>query len=195
MCDLNDLKDLADDDVRKQRRGREIHFRDAVFKTNLEREKQDAESIPRVGLRSFDHVLAQNGRTTLLDWMMTTCENYQLRSTVMFLAINYLERILLQHRLPLATAQHMAAVCIALAVKLEHNGGYAMGTLHIIEDVKEYVEDDFLNMELFALRSLQWNLIVPTSYTFLSSFADRWWLPQHVLQRAFHHLKGLLLRK
>lgn len=176
------------DGYRRQRRDSGLELRDAVHDIAIKREKKSTAWVEGVRLNNNDPN-EQERRTTLIGWMLKTTDKHRLHGNIVFLAINYLERISLRNNLSLTIGRDVAGVCIVLALKIEQSGGDAM---HIPQFEDVMVD---LDLELLALQSLQWKLIVPTSYTFLSLYSDRWWVPQHAFQRAVCLLKHVLVCK
>lgn len=130
-----------------------------------------------------------SGRMMLVSWLFLEGANLSLNISTPCLSVGYLERLLARVRVPLCSAQDYAAACLLIAIKMEEVGGDAMEKP---DDMEPRV---CLEREVFVLQALEWNLVAPTSYTFLCVYSERVWLPYPGRQCACNYLKHMLMCK
>lgn len=176
------------DEKRKQRRLSHLAVRDAVYTSALRREQQVylSASLTEAAYRVIG---GHTGRASLITWIYDAAAVHRLRPSTVFLAADFLDRTLSEVRVVFSAARHIAAACVLLAVKLDEVGGDAMELPGFLD------VPNIARIELKVLQTLKWNLAVPTAFTFLAMYCDRFWIPPSALERALVHLQNMIMCK
>lgn len=126
-------------------------------------------------------------RRMLLNWLFSESLNLQLQPDTICLAVDYFDRLLCRTSMPVTKAQDVAAICLHLAMKMSEVGSEDMDTPPGPGGQLK------LQLEMFVLQTLQWQLVVPTVYTFLVLYIESFWIPLQGRVRAFKYLKDVVL--
>lgn len=170
---------------RENSRKSEMSFIDAIYECNIIREKihHNKTMVPDsiCGTTSWEIC-----RMALISWMADECEAQYLQMSTLFLAVTYLDSLFIQEKCTFSIAKHLSAVCILLAAKMNEADGDAM-KLPSFEGAPINVDD-----ELDVLEALEWQIKVPTAYTFLCFYAHRFWVPAKAAEAATLYLKRIV---
>lgn len=168
---------------RRRRRLSETAFRNAVYEAALDREK-----IASLRPNRANHsakTIGTIGRSILVSWIFAESEEKHLKPSTAFLAVNYLERVLSEAPVKLGKVQEVAVVCLQIATKIDATGGDSM-------DLPYRSNLSTAELEPFALQLLDWQLVVPTAWTFFSMFSEKFWLPIESRRKALIYLKNIM---
>lgn len=176
------------DAIRQARRLSHLEHIDSMHASLLQREREPfLRPCPNSG--KYLTVGGLSGRMMLVSWLFSESANLNLSLSTPCLSVSYLERLLGRVHVPLCSAQDHAATCLLIAIKMEEVGGDAMEKP---DDMEIRV---CLKREVFVLETLEWNLVAPTSYTFLCVYGESVWLPHPGRQCACNYLKHMLMCK
>lgn len=176
------------DEERKRYRASELSFIDAIYECYLRREKilHNKTVISGSACKTIGWELE---RMALISWMVDECETQHLQTSTLFLAVEYLDSLTALQSCTFSTAKHFSAVCILLAAKMNEADGDAM-SFPSFDGVSICVGD-----ELDVLEILEWQMAVPTAYTFLCFYIHRFWVPETAADLAALHLKRIVSSK
>jgi len=110
-------------------------------------------------------------RFTLIDWLMEVQHEFNLRSTTIFLAVNYLDRCLALCEFKKNQLQLLTICCIWIAAKFEELKPPTVSELIFICD-DLYGSANIITMERNILNLLKFNISCVTSYTFLNKYLE-----------------------
>lgn len=108
-------------------------------------------------------------RTILVDWLVDAHRVFKLHPETLYLAVNLLDRYLSRVEVDRASLQLVGISCLLIATKYEEVYCLAVADCVRVCD-KAYPASDVLEMEWGILTTLQFDITVPTSYSFLSRF-------------------------
>lgn len=114
--------------------------------------------------------LTCNMRALLVDWMVEIQENFELNHETLYSAVKYVDLYLNREEIVKENLQLVGATAIFLACKNEET------ILPLLDDFvhvcdNAYTKRDILKMEIRMLRSLEFKMSVPLSYSFLRRYA------------------------
>lgn len=174
------------DAARAERRRSLYASHTAVYEAHLRRE-QHPDLLARPRAESHRLLGGEAGRTFLVSWLFDEARRLHLLSATAFCAVSYLDRLLVRPRTPLTRAQHLARACLFLAAKMTEEGGDGMS---VLDDPTAHHPDPAV--EIAALKLLSWNLVAPTAFTFLQTYALRFWLPPDGSDRSEQYLRRIV---
>ncbi|XP_075484459.1 cyclin-D1-1-like isoform X1 [Primulina tabacum] len=113
-------------------------------------------------------------RTESVSWILKVHRYYGFQPLTAFLSINYFDRFLCSHRLPILNGwplQLLSTACLSLAAKMEEPLVPSLLDLQV-EGAKFIFEPrNIQRMELLVLRVLEWRLRSISPFCYLSFFA------------------------
>ena len=132
------------------------------------RAKESSSSVRPIYLAKQSRVNARH-RTILVDWLVDAHRVFRLLPETLYLCINLLDRYLSRVEVDRSSLQLVGISCLLIATKYEEVYCLAVADcVHVCD--KAYTNDDVLEMEWEVLTSLEFDITVPTSYSFLSRF-------------------------
>mmetsp|Transcript_7468 Transcript_7468/g.21093 ORF Transcript_7468/g.21093 Transcript_7468/m.21093 type:complete len:380 (+) Transcript_7468:501-1640(+) len=105
-------------------------------------------------------------RGILVDWMVEVAEEYHMVPETLYLSVNYLDRVLSVLPIPQKKLQLVGVSCLMLASKYEEIFPQSLDEFSYITD-RLYSKQDIKECEMEVLRTLKYELTVPTIRPFL----------------------------
>jgi hypothetical protein len=151
QCDLNDAGCLAEY---------------AQEKFEIAREE---ETIHVHDFMSVQRDITPQNREKMVDWMIEVHHSFKLEQQTLFLAINYLDRILSRVEFNRSKLQLVGSVALLISSKYEEIYGIACDDLvHI--SARAFTREQLLDMECEVLKVLDFDLTAHTSLEFARRF-------------------------
>jgi len=116
-----------------------------------------------------DTEVNQQMRAILIDWLVEVVEEYGLKMETLFLAVNYIDRVLERKPVARATLQLVGVTCLFVACKYEEIHPPLVDDFVYITD-NTYTRDNIIQTEKLVLTELQFELTVSTIQNFLTRF-------------------------
>jgi len=111
----------------------------------------------------------QNMRAILVDWLIEVVEEYTLREETLYLAVNYVDRVLESVVVTRSTLQLVGITCLFIACKYEEVHPPLIEDFVYITD-NTYVREQILQTEYIVLNALKFRLTITTMKNFLTRF-------------------------
>lgn len=110
-------------------------------------------------------------RNILIDWMLDVNDSYNLPKLVVSYAVNYLDRFLhLNPNLQITKLQLVGATCLLIAIKFDQDRlNKDLLKLLVQSALGLYKQEDLRRTERLILKTLNYQLYVPTSLVFIDS--------------------------
>ncbi|XP_019850867.1 PREDICTED: G2/mitotic-specific cyclin-A-like, partial [Amphimedon queenslandica] len=108
-------------------------------------------------------------RCILVDWLVEVCDEFHLLPETLFAAVAYVDRYLSQVSVPRSKLQLVGVTCLYLSAKFEEIHPPEISEFAYITD-DTYTKKQIVKMEHEILNVLSYNLVQPTSVTFLSYY-------------------------
>lgn len=105
-------------------------------------------------------------RGILVDWLVEVGEEYRLCADTLYLTVNYIDRFLSLHKVARAQLQLVGVTCMWIAAKYEEIYPPNVADFSYITD-NTYQKEQMVEMEEVVLKTLQYELTVPTAKAFL----------------------------
>ena len=149
-------------------------------------------------------IVTANMRTILMDWMSSVACEYHLANETLFLSFAVLNRMFDMFEIDSKNRiQLLGTTCLWIASKLEEIFPPVMSDYVYITD-NAYCNDEMISMESTILQMMNYNLYIPSPYTFLChfvhalglkrenrSFQERFCLASFILEIAMLRLESL----
>ena len=110
-------------------------------------------------------------RAILVDWMVEVHFRFNLHTTTLWLSVNILDRYLMTARVMRAKLQLVGITAILIACKYEEMHPPEVRECVTITD-EAYEKVELLEMEKHILVALDYDIMVPTTYTFLMRYLN-----------------------
>ncbi|KAL0211596.1 hypothetical protein RCL1_005222 [Eukaryota sp. TZLM3-RCL] len=108
-------------------------------------------------------------RLVVVDWLCDVHERFRLNHETFFLAVNYLDRFLSKKQVAKAKFQLVALGSLFVAAKVEET--FAPYIRDIISVTQcPFTHEQFLKLETVMLKTLEYEMFAPSSFTFLRRF-------------------------
>eukprot|EP00996_Jenningsia_fusiforme_P001691 NODE_2559_length_1169_cov_31.308036_g2339_i0.p1 GENE.NODE_2559_length_1169_cov_31.308036_g2339_i0~~NODE_2559_length_1169_cov_31.308036_g2339_i0.p1 ORF type:complete len:274 (+),score=33.32 NODE_2559_length_1169_cov_31.308036_g2339_i0:82-903(+) len=119
--------------------------------------------------RQLQTVIRPHHRAELIDWLLGIALECGIRSSVLFLAVNCLDRMLCTQYIPLARFQLVGVTCLFIAAKYETTPNHSPIAVATLADYTDnaFTKEQILNMELSILTALRFKISAPTTVEFL----------------------------
>lgn len=114
--------------------------------------------------------ITHNMRTILVDWLVEVSEEYKLQTETLYLAINYIDRFLSYMSVVRAKLQLVGTAAMFIAAKYEEIYPPDVSEFVYITD-DTYSKRQVIRMEVLILKVLDFDLSVPTPYTFITALS------------------------
>eukprot|EP00854_Cymbomonas_tetramitiformis_P010245 gene10245-12119_t len=108
-------------------------------------------------------------RGILVDWLVEVAEEYHLVSDTLFLSVNYIDRCLSKYVCVRSMLQLVGVTCMLIAAKYEEIYAPPVDDFCYITD-NTYTHEQVLEMERKILEVLNFELVTPTTKTFVRRF-------------------------
>ncbi|KAI1301574.1 Cyclin-A2 [Halotydeus destructor] len=122
-------------------------------------------------------------RSILVDWLVEVSDEYKLQDETMFLAVNLIDRFLTCMSITRQSFQLLGTAALFVSSKYEEIYPPEIRDFVYITD-DSYTKYQVLSMEKLILKSLQFNVSVPTSHYFLQKFLSQLNLTEPVTHMA-----------
>jgi len=111
----------------------------------------------------------QQMRGILVDWLIEVADEYNLKGQTLFLAVNFVDRVLENLKIPRTALQLIGVSCMLIACKFEEIYAPLVEDFVYITD-NTYAREEILRTELVVLDTLSFDLTVVTVKNFLTRF-------------------------
>ncbi|XP_078163360.1 cyclin-B2-1-like isoform X2 [Carex rostrata] len=108
-------------------------------------------------------------RAILIDWLIEVHYKFELMDETLYLTVNIIDRFLERQNVQRKKLQLVGVTAMLLACKYEEVSVPVVGDLVQISD-HAYTREEILNMEWLIVKTLQFNMSVPTPYVFMKRF-------------------------
>jgi cyclin A len=108
-------------------------------------------------------------RVILVDWLVEVCDEFNLLPDTLFMSVSYVDRYLSLISIPRTKLQLVGVTGLYIAAKFEEIYPPEISEFAYITD-DTYTKKQIVQMEREMLKVLQYNLIQPSSYTFLMRY-------------------------
>lgn len=110
-----------------------------------------------------------NMRAILIDWLVEVAEEYKLLPQTLYLTVNYIDRFLSYMSVLRGKLQLVGAACMLVAAKFEEIYPPEVSEFVYITD-DTYTAQQVLRMEHLVLKTLSFDISIPTCLDFLSRY-------------------------
>ncbi|CAB3984765.1 G2 mitotic-specific cyclin-A-like, partial [Paramuricea clavata] len=142
---------------------------------------------PKRNFMNGQPLINKSMRAILVDWLVEVSEEYSLVPETLFLTVNYIDRFLSSNAIIDPSKLQLVGVsCMLIASKLEEIYPPEISEFVFITN-STYTGDEVRQMENVILKSLAFDLAVPTVLSFLERYGKSVDLP-HRLMEKFSHL-------
>ncbi|XP_037031938.1 G2/mitotic-specific cyclin-A isoform X1 [Bradysia coprophila] len=150
---------------------RERFFEVEEYQTDILHYLREAESRnrPKFGYMRRQPDINKSMRTILIDWLVEVGEEYKLHGETLCLAVTYIDRFLSLMSVVRAKLQLVGTAAMFIAAKYEEIYPPDVNEFIYITD-HTYSRIQVFRMENLLLKVLQFDLSIPTVYTFLNSY-------------------------
>ena len=129
---------------------------------------------PCISFLDLQTDITSHMRHILVDWLTDVADEYNLRSTTLFLAVNYVDRFLSKYDICRHKLQLLGCACLLLASKFEEIYPPAVDEFVYISD-NTYTHEEIVRMEILMCATLKFNksiklMKVATTATYLEHF-------------------------
>lgn len=113
-------------------------------------------------------------RRCLVDWLSLVSKKLKLSNGVLHMAVKYMDLVMDKFEFSKEPQLTLLAVCsLWIAAKLDEKDDAIPSLASLREIVQNnYESDDFLQMELIVMQSLDWRLLLPTAEQFTGYYID-----------------------
>ncbi|XP_050811438.1 G1/S-specific cyclin-D1 isoform X2 [Gopherus flavomarginatus] len=143
---------------------------DRVLQTMLKAEETCSPSVSY--FKCVQKEILPYMRKIVATWMLEVCEEQKCEEEVFPLAMNYLDRFLSFEPLKKNRLQLLGATCMFVASKMKETIPLTAEKLCIYTD-NSIRPDELLQMELFLVNKLKWNLAAMTPHDFIEHFLSK----------------------
>ncbi|XP_028408275.1 G2/mitotic-specific cyclin-A-like [Dendronephthya gigantea] len=144
---------------------------------------------PKPNFMSGQPLINKSMRAILVDWLVEVAEEYHLVPETLFLTVNYIDRFLSSNVIIDPSKLQLVGVsCMLIASKLEEIYPPEISEFVFITN-STYTGDEVRQMEHVILKSLVFDLAVPTALSFLERYEKSVMLPQRLSEKLSHLTK------
>ena len=125
--------------------------------------------LPSQSYMSRQGDINEKMRAILVDWIIEVHLRFKMLPETLFLTVNLIDRYLEKRQIMRTRLQLLAVAALLIASKYEEIYVPEISDFVFITD-KAYTKEEILEMESSILRTLEFNITVPSSYRFLQRF-------------------------
>lgn len=133
--------------------------------------QSELQHLPKWNYMAKQNDITHSMRSILVDWLVEVGEEYKLQTETLHLAVNYIDRFLSYMAVQRSKLQLVGAACMFIAAKYEEIYPPDVSEFVYITD-DTYTKRQVLRMEHLVLKVLEFDLNVPTSFTFLNKMCE-----------------------
>jgi hypothetical protein len=113
-------------------------------------------------------------RRCLVDWLSLVSKQLNLCNRVLHISIKYLDLVMDKFEFPKETQLTLLSICcLWIAAKLDEHDDLIPSLASLKNVVQDNFNcDDFLQMELIIMQSLDWRLLLPTAEQFIGHYME-----------------------
>ena len=126
--------------------------------------------------------ITKNMRGILIDWIVEVHYKWMQQAEALYLTVNLVDRFLEREVAKIKELQLIGITAMYISSKFEDVKPLRLSELVYITD-NTYTEQEVLITEKQMLTTLEFDLVVPSSYRFLERFAN----VSHAQSELFHH--------
>lgn len=164
-------------------------YRCDIFEYLKEHEKR---SRPKAGYMRKQPDITYAMRTILVDWLVEVAEEYRLHTETLYLAVNYIDRFLSFMSVVRSKLQLVGTAAMFVAAKYEEIYPPDVGEFVYITD-DTYTKRQVTRMEILILKVLDFDMSIPTPYTFITAICIQHRLSEKVMYLAMFFSELALL--
>ncbi|XP_013401276.1 G2/mitotic-specific cyclin-B3 [Lingula anatina] len=154
--------------------------------------KQREEKFMVSGYLDKQSHLTTNMRAILVDWLVEVQENFELNHETLYLAVKLVDLYLTKVEVTRENLQLVGSTAMFIAAKFDERVPPALDDfLYICDDA--YNREELVGMEMSILKTVDFDLGVPLSYSFLRRFAKCARAPMNILTLARYILETSLM--
>ncbi len=127
-------------------------------------------------------------RSILVDWLVEVHYKFRLQAPTLYLCINLLDRYLTVEKISRVKLQLVGVTALLIACKFEEMYPPEIRDCVYITD-NAYTREEVLNMEQSILKTLDYQLCVPTGYHFLIRYLNIVNAPEKIRSLAFYYVE------
>ncbi|XP_066930558.1 G2/mitotic-specific cyclin-A-like isoform X1 [Clytia hemisphaerica] len=131
--------------------------------------KAEMKFLPKRNYMEKQVDINKSMRSVLIDWLVEVAEEYKLNPQTLFLTVNYIDRFLSCMSVLRGKLQLVGTACMLVASKFEEIYPPEVSEFVYITD-DTYTAKQVLRMESLVLKTLQFDVSVPTCKDFLNRY-------------------------
>ncbi|KAH8266120.1 hypothetical protein KR038_004660 [Drosophila bunnanda] len=109
-------------------------------------------------------------RSVLIDWLVEVTVSFEINTETLYLSVSSIDRFLSQEAVRRSVLQLVGTTGLFIASKFEEMVPPKVEELINLTD-NSYTSQEILNMERLMLKTLSFNLVTPTAYAFVKTYA------------------------
>ena len=154
------------------------------------RKKEITTSVRPVFMESQSHI-NERMRAILVDWLVEVHLKFKLVPETLYLTTNLIDRYLERKEVSRPKLQLVGVTCLLIASKYEEIYPPELRDLVYICD-RAYSRQDIIEMEEHVLKTLEYNVTVPTAHFFLIRYLKAGHADKKIVQLSCYLLDGTL---
>lgn len=156
------------------------HFRDREATTSVRPVFMESQSL-----------INERMRAILVDWLVEVHLKFKLVPETLYLTINLIDRFLEREEVSRPKLQLVGVTCLLIASKYEEIYPPELRDLVYICD-RAYTKNDIIEMEEKVLKTLQYQITVPSAHAFLVRFLKAGHADKKIVQLSCYLMDGTL---
>jgi len=154
------------------------------------RDKEEQTSVRPVYMENQKHI-NERMRAILVDWLIEVHLKFKLVPDTLYLTINLIDRYLERMEVSRPKLQLVGVTCLLIASKYEEIFAPEVRDLVYICD-RAYTRQDIIEMEEKILKTLEYQITVPSAHMFLVRFLKAGHADKKIVQLSCYLLDGTL---
>lgn len=154
------------------------------------REKEEMTSVRPLYMENQKHI-NERMRSILIDWLVEVHLKFKLVPETLYLTVNLIDRYLERQEVTRPRLQLVGVTCLLIASKYEEIYPPELRDLVYICD-RAYTRHDIIEMEEKILKTLEYNITVPSAHVFLVRHLKAGHADKKIVQLACYILDGTL---
>ena len=150
----------------------------------LELKEKEEQFLPDINYMSKQKDINHKMRAILIDWLIDVHLKYKMLPQTMYISVNLIDRYLSKNETNRVKLQLVGVASMFIASKYEEIYPPELKDFVYITD-NAYVKADVLDMESKMLGSLEFDIMVPTQWSFFEIFVKKLHLDQKTLNLAW----------